>query len=161
MTQCGEAWSPWTRYLWSAGEAPSLGISCACGCLSTSRICHIAHSLRKLGENNWGDEADSRKLEGNQAGGPAGVRYLAQVLTQERDPLWARAHLCDSVPPSFLHNSHISLNVGQCHLFQEPSLTASLDYKGLQCAACYFLLVSVLGPFRAEAIGTLHHSDPI
>lgn len=40
------------RYLQSAGEVASWGVSCACGGLSISRVCHIAHNLRTLGENS-------------------------------------------------------------------------------------------------------------
>ena len=144
-------------------RGPSLGISCACGCLCISQIYHTAPSLRKCGENIRGDKADFRKLRRNRAGEP-GERCRAQGLSQERDPLWERAHLCGSAlccPLSFLHNSHISLNVGQCHLFQEAFLTPSLDYKGYECAAYICLLASVLEPFRAGALRTLHHADLI
>lgn len=160
--QPGEAWSAWTRYPWGAGAAPDLGSSCACGGLSTSQTQHIAQSLSKLGGNAWGDKADSRKLRGRESSRRACRRELSGPdAPPGEESLWAPAHLCAPDPrsPSYAHNSHISLKVGPCHLFQEAFPDPQSGLQGPSVGCLYFLLVSVLGPFRAETIGMRHCSD--
>lgn len=117
--QCGPSWglNSQVSHLvpMKSRRVPILGISCACGCHSTSQIQHVGPSLTDLGENIWEDQAASRRLGGNRAGGPAGMRH----------PAWGSARrgpsvgLCSPVCPCFAPPCHLLTQLPYIHFLQE------------------------------------------